>query len=174
MHRKTTTRTLTLFATMAVTALWLTLSWGNPVTPTFPPITHKTAAAECAACHLAYPAGTLPARSWLRLMDGLSSHFGEDASLTKEETQSITRYLVENAADSPIANPRSRQIAAGIPPQMSPLRFTETAYFRHLHDDIPARIWQRSQIGSRSNCMACHTRADQGSFAEREIRIPKN
>ena len=31
---------------------------------------------ECAACHLAYPPGLLPAASWQRLMGGLGKHFG--------------------------------------------------------------------------------------------------
>ena len=36
---------------------------------------------ECAACHLAYPPGLLPAASWQRLMSNLPRHFGTDASL---------------------------------------------------------------------------------------------
>jgi mono/diheme cytochrome c family protein len=29
---------------------------------------------ECAACHMAYPPGLLPARSWTRIMSGLDKH----------------------------------------------------------------------------------------------------
>lgn len=164
-----------LLATLAGTSLWLGASWGDGgPAPTFAPVTHKATATECAACHLAYPAGLLPARSWARMMQGLDKHFGEDASLSAEETLAITRYLVDNAADSPRANERSRRIAAGIPAGDAPLRFSETAYFRYLHDEVPAGVWKRAKIASRANCMACHTRADSGSFAEREIRIPKD
>lgn len=163
-----------LIATLVASAAWLGASWGDggPV-PTFAPVAHKTAATECAACHLAYPAGLLPARSWTRMMDTLENHFGEDASLSPEETAAIARYLVENAADSPHANERSRRIASGIAPGDTPQRFSETPYFRYLHDEVPAGVWKRAKIGSRANCIACHTRAESGSFAEREIKIPK-
>ena len=46
----------------------------TPVPPTY----QQT---ECASCHLAYPAGLLPAASWQRLMNNLPRHFGTDASL---------------------------------------------------------------------------------------------
>ena len=36
---------------------------------------------ECAACHVAFPPGMLPADSWRRLMNDLPRHFGTDASL---------------------------------------------------------------------------------------------
>ena len=36
---------------------------------------------ECAACHVAYPPGMLPAASWQRVMGNLSHHYGTDASL---------------------------------------------------------------------------------------------
>ncbi len=163
-----------LTATMAAGAIWLGTSWGDGgPAPTFAPVAQKTASAECAACHLAYPAGLLPARSWKRMMDTLENHFGEDASLSAEETLAVTRYLVDNAADSAQANARARRIADGIAPGEAPLRFTETAYFRYLHDEVPAGVWKRAKIGSRANCIACHTRAESGSFAEREIKIPK-
>ncbi|MCA1924901.1 MAG: diheme cytochrome c [Thiobacillus sp.] len=163
-----------LFATLAASGVWLGTSWGDgaPV-PTFSPVSHKATAMECAACHMAYPAGLLPARSWTRMMRELDNHFGEDASFSPEETLAITRYLVENAADSPRANERSRRIASGIAPADTPQRFSDTPYFRYLHDEVPAAVWKRAKIASRANCIACHTRAESGSFAEREIKIPK-
>ncbi|MCA1979843.1 MAG: diheme cytochrome c [Thiobacillus sp.] len=163
-----------LLVTLAASGIWLGTSWGQgSPDPTFAPVSHTATATECAACHMAYPAGLLPARSWTRMMRELENHFGEDASLSPEETLTITRYLTDNAADSPRANERSRRIAAGIGPGEAPLRFTETAYFRYLHDEVPSGVWKRAKIASRANCIACHTRADAGSFAEREIRIPK-
>ena len=36
---------------------------------------------ECASCHMAYPPGLLPARSWEKIMAGLESHFGDNAEL---------------------------------------------------------------------------------------------
>jgi hypothetical protein len=163
-----------LLVALVASGAWLGTSWGDGSAPTFPPISDKTAAAECSACHMAYPAGLLPARSWTRMMRDLENHFGEDASLSAEETRAIARYLQDNAADSARANDRMRRIASGIAPNAAPLRFTETPYFGYLHDEVPAYVWKRAKIGSRANCIACHTRAESGSFVEREIKIPKD
>lgn len=163
-----------LVATLLASIALLGASWGSNASPSFAPVTHKPTANECAACHMAYPAGLLPARSWTKMMRELETHFGEDASLSPEETVAITRYLVEHAADSPRANARSQRIAREIRPGDTPQRFSETPHFRYLHDEVPAGVWKRAKIASRANCIACHTRADSGSFAEREIRIPKN
>lgn len=162
-----------LLATVLASSFWLTASWGNDDDASFPPVTHSLTKNECAACHMAYPAGLLPARSWTRMMKELDQHFGEDASLPAKDVELIARYLVDNAADSPRASRRMSRIASGIAPNAAPLRFTETPYFGYQHDEVPSKIWQRKSIASKANCTACHTKAEQGSFAEREIKIPK-
>jgi hypothetical protein len=108
------------------------------------------------------------------MMGTLDKHFGEDASLPPAEVQEITRYLTANAADNPQATLRMRRIASGIARAAAPLRFTETPYFGYVHDEVPSYVWKRAKIGSKANCIACHTRADSGSFDEREIKIPKD
>lgn len=163
-----------LLLTLLGSSLFLATSWGSDDHASFAPVTHALTKAECAACHMAYPAGLLPARSWTRMMKELDQHFGEDASLPAKDVEQIARYLVDNAADSPRANRRMSRIASGIPPGSAPLRFTETPYFGYLHDEVPARVWQRKGIASKANCVACHTRAESGSFIEREIKIPKD
>jgi hypothetical protein len=168
-------RSLVLFfATLAASAFWLGYSWGGDGGGDFPPVTHKLTRDECGSCHMAYPAGLLPARSWVRMMGTLDKHFGEDASLPPAEVQEITRYLTANAADNPQATLRMRRIASGIARAAAPLRFTETPYFGYVHDEVPSYVWKRAKIGSKANCIACHTRADSGSFDEREIKIPKD
>ncbi len=128
------------------------------------PVKNATYAAECGACHFAYPPQFLPAQSWQKIMSGLDQHFGENAELSPELVQSLTTYLTENAADrgasgNRLANP--------------PLRITELSGFRREHDELPARmVTGNPQVGSFSNCNACHSRAEEGSFREREIRIP--
>lgn len=128
--------------------------------------------AECGSCHMLYPPGLLPARSWTAMMGGLKDHFGENASLDPATTQKLRAFLTENAADR-VEQRRSRKIAHSIPAGKSPLRFTETHYFKRQHDDVSADIWQRKSVGSPANCVACHGRAEAGIFSEDEIRIPK-
>ena len=117
---------------------------------------------ECAACHIAYPAGMLPAQSWKRLMGSLDKHFGTDASLDEASVREISQWLQVNAG----TYKRVREE----PPQD---RITTSAWFVRKHDEIDPAIWKQTAVKSAANCIACHTRADKGSFSEREITFPK-
>ncbi len=128
---------------------------------------------ECGSCHTAYAPGLLPARSWQKMMDELDNHFGEDASLDEPERLAILRWLTDYAADSPNANMLMRRIASSIPRGAQPQRITETPLFKHQHDEVPAHFWKRPKIGSKANCGACHPRANEGRYPEREVRIPR-
>ena len=118
---------------------------------------------ECAACHMAYPPGMLPAASWTRLMGGLDKHYGTDASLDAASAQLITRWLTDNAGTY-------RRVSATPPPDD---RITRSDWFIRKHHDIGPAVWKRASIKSASNCMACHTRADQGDYDDDRVRIPK-
>lgn len=115
---------------------------------------------ECAACHLAYPPGMLPAASWQRLMGALPRHFGSDASLDPATLQELSAWLGANAGT------RVREE----PPQD---RITRSAWFVRKHDEVAASTWKLPAVKSAANCAACHTRAEQGDFNERYVRIPR-
>jgi mono/diheme cytochrome c family protein len=119
---------------------------------------------ECAACHIAYPPGLLPAASWQRMMGSLKQHFGTDASLDEASVREISGWLQANAA--------TYKRVGEAPPQD---RITKSAWFLREHNEreVPAAVWKRAAIGSASNCAACHSQAAQGSFSEREIKIPR-
>lgn len=117
---------------------------------------------ECSACHIAYPARFLPAASWKEIMNTLGDHFGADASVDAATAEKISRYLAL-AARSP-----SRSQAG--PP---PLRITETRWFVHEHDELPANQWRNPKVKSTANCGACHQDAEAGRFSERSLHIPK-
>ncbi len=126
--------------------------------------------AECGACHVAYPPALLPARSWGKLMTGLADHFGEHAELAPVDTKAITDYLTANAGDRSAGGTR---MARSVPDGQTPLRITDLPYFKREHREVPARmVTGNDKIRSFSNCDACHARALQGSFREREIKIP--
>ena len=120
---------------------------------------------ECAACHLAYPPGMLPAASWLRLMSNLPRHFGTDASLDTATANDIADWLRTHAASG-----RRAQRDGAAPPVD---RITRSAWFVREHRDVSATAWARPSVKSPSNCAACHTRADQGDFSEHQVRIPR-
>jgi len=140
-------------------------------TPAHEPTPAERYGAECGTCHMAYPAGFLPARSWQRLMGNLGNHFGDNAELSDATRQQITQYLLANAGDK-TQDRHAARFAASAPAGETPLRITELPAFKHQHHEIPQRYIKNAQVGSLSNCTACHTRAAQGSFREREISIP--
>lgn len=140
--------------------------------PTVAPVNNPQYAAECGSCHMAYPPGLLPARSWQKIMAGLVDHFGENAELAPDVAKALSDYLIGNAADHSTAL-RSERITRTLRPDQVPLRITRLPFFAREHREIPARVSTGNpKVKSMSNCNACHTRAAAGSFSEREIRIP--
>jgi cytochrome c553 len=124
----------------------------GPLNPTY--------VAECAACHVAYPAGLLPAESWQRLMGGLDKHFGNNASVDAAAHKEIGTWLAQNAGPS----------GQAAPPQD---RITLSRWFVREHDEISAATWKRPSIKSASNCAACHGNTEQGRYSEHDVKIPQ-
>ena len=116
---------------------------------------------ECSACHIAYPASFLPARSWEAIMGNLGQHFGEDASLAPDVASGIKDYLVANAADSQ----GTSRLMRGVSANDTPLRISELPWFKRKHSGevSPARL---KKAGSWSNCASCHQGADKGLFED--------
>lgn len=157
-----------LLAVLASSALYAA-DTAAPAKPQLSPA--ERYAAECGTCHLAYPAKFLPARSWQKLMDNLAKHFGDNAELGEAERRQITDYLLAGGDKS--QDRHASRFAASAPADETPLRISELPYFKREHREIPQRyVKDNAQVGSLSNCAACHTRAAQGSFREREISIP--
>ena len=146
----------------AVTILLLSgaLATGIRADERYGTVTDEATKKECGACHMAFQPRMLPARSWQRIMATLDDHFGEDASLDPETTRAIRDYLVENAADSTW---RGGKFMRGLAKGDTPLRITETPYWRRKHDrEVSQRSWQKA--GSKANCLACHRYAEKGYY----------
>lgn len=127
---------------------------------------------ECGGCHMAYPPGLLPSASWKKLMRGLDDHFGDNAELDEAAAQRLESFLVASAADrSNFRRSRAMMKRLHALNSQAPIRITDLPYFRHEHDEIPKRIIKQAEIGSLSQCNACHQYAEQGSFNEHEIFI---
>jgi hypothetical protein len=127
---------------------------------------------ECSSCHMAYPPGLLPARSWQKIMGGLDKHFGDNAELDADTVKTISEFLVQNSADNSEYR-RSRKIMKSLSDQDVRIRITETPYIIKKHDEIPDKMVRfNKQVNSLSNCIACHAKAEQGLFNEHDINIP--
>ena len=116
---------------------------------------------ECAACHMAYPPGLLPAKSWTRIMSGLDKHYGSDASLDAASVQQISRWLQTEAG--------SYKRVAEAPPED---RITRSAWFVSKHRKLGPQVWQHAAVKSAANCAACHSGAAKGDFDDDGVTLP--
>ena len=121
-------------------------------------------AAECGACHLAFPPALLDARGWHLVMTQLDHHYGDNAGLDEKTRQTIETFLIQNAGGDTV---RGIPQATGEPP-----RLTATPWFRRKHHEVAARVWQDPGLKGPANCAACHKGAAEGSYREREIVMP--
>lgn len=117
---------------------------------------------ECGSCHIAYAPRFLPAASWRVLLERLDRHFGVDASIEPTRVAAIRSYLEAHAAPAGAAT-----TAAELP------RISQLPWFEREHSEVPADVWRRPSVRSRSNCGACHEAAARGMFNEDGIRIPR-
>ncbi len=130
-------------------------------------------AKECGACHLAFHPQFLPKRSWIKIMNTLDNHFGENASMDEGARTQILSYLVGNSAETSRSK-MSRKILSSIRDTEIPLRISDTPYFKKQHDEFPPDVFKRKSIASPANCAACHPAAEKGDFDEHRVKIPKN
>jgi cytochrome b len=131
---------------------------------------HPAYVKECGDCHLAYPASLAPAATWAAVMDGLSNHFGENASLDPAKAAALRDSLTANASehwDTRAANMLRRANAS------DPQRITATPGWRRLHEDIPDSVFKAKAVGAKGACKACHADAETARFDPQSIAIPK-
>jgi len=127
---------------------------------------------ECGSCHMAYQAGLLSSQSWIKVMNNLQKHFGDNAELDQDIQKNISDHLLANSAEKSNYR-RSRKFMRNLDLNNAPSRITKTPYFIHKHDDVPDKlVTKNQQVKSYSNCNACHTKAKQGLFDDDNVRIP--
>lgn len=117
---------------------------------------------ECGGCHIAFPPGLLAAEDWKRVMATLEKHYGDNASLEARTRRAIEDFLVANAGRGSGTSARQGELP----------RLTASAWFERKHHKVPRATWSHPNVKTPSNCVACHTKAGQGSYREREIAMP--
>ncbi|MBA3009971.1 MAG: diheme cytochrome c [Proteobacteria bacterium] len=125
----------------------------------------------CGECHFAYQPDLMPTASWTALMKSLDDHFGESIELDDDSMKTIADYLNTNSADNSRTK-RGTKIIKSLKNKM-PMRITEIPYLVHEHHEISPNVFDRESIGSFSNCVACHTTAEDGIYDDDNVRIPK-
>lgn len=128
------------------------------------PVRDAVAAKECSACHMLYPAGLLPARSWRRMTATLADHFGDNAGLDDPTAARIAGYLAANAAD---AAARNRKMMRDLAADVTPVRITELPWWKRKHerkDRVTPATLARKNAQFKGDCKACHEDAERGLF----------
>lgn len=125
---------------------------------------------ECGACHVAFPPGLMPQRSWEVIVDGFADHFGEELEFDDEVIASLRKYLINNAADRS-KYPRSVLIMQYLRDDLTPTRVMDVPYIKRKHSQIPRDALEKNaNVRSFANCDACHSRVEAGSFNKKEIK----
>jgi hypothetical protein len=128
------------------------------------PVKDPVVAKECGACHMVYPAGLLPARSWSAMTAKLADHFGDNAELDAVTAKRITDYLTANAAEN-----ADRGVLRGLDPNAVPARITELPTWKRKHekrDRVAPAALARAGAKFKGDCKACHKEAERGIFED--------
>jgi cytochrome b len=130
-------------------------------------------AQKCSKCHKNYPPFMLPMASWMKVMDGLDNHFGEeitDRNISKSEQQSIRDYLITHSAETSSRKLAFRTLdSLG---EMRPVSMTKVPYWRDAHEHIDRSVFKKDAIKNASNCFACHEGFEYGILDNTRIDIP--
>lgn len=121
--------------------------------------------AECGGCHVAFPPQLLSAQQWRAVMGRLDSHYGTDATLEPARQAEVLALLEQHAG-------KGSAQAEPAPGEETRPRLTTSAWFKRKHHEVDRTLWSHPEVKTPANCGACHTRADEGSYREREIVMP--
>ena len=121
---------------------------------------------ECAACHMLYPPGLLPAKAWRLQMQTLDEHYGSNATLDPDQEREILDFLLRASAANRL--PVEPSPTVGEPPRIS-----QTRWFERKHDEVSEAKFARESVGGRANCVACHRDAESGDFDDDRVKIPR-
>ena len=135
------------------------------------PVSNPTYAETCGACHFAYQPALLPSGSWANILAGLDDHFGVTVDVDSKDKDVIRDYLLANGAEKSSAK-RSRKIMRSLGSSI-PMRITEIPYIKEKHHDISNEVFARDSVGGFSNCVACHTTAENGIYDDDHVVIPQ-
>ena len=135
------------------------------------PVNNPTYAADCGECHFLYQPELLPSASWMKILDQLDDHFGEEIELDPDSKKIISDYLKSNGAENSSAK-RAVKIMRSLGNHV-PMRITDTPYIREKHHELNPEVLKRESIGSLSNCIVCHTTAEKGIYEDDNVKIPQ-
>ncbi|MDD5406729.1 MAG: cytochrome b/b6 domain-containing protein [Sulfurovaceae bacterium] len=128
---------------------------------------------ECGSCHIAYPPYLLPKASWVKMMDNLENHFGDDASLDEQTKAVILDFLVKNSSDSSTHQDAIKIRKSLEGEKQTIIAISQTPFWKAKHKDIDSRVFKSNKVKSKANCQACHIDIEKGMLENDLIKMPK-
>jgi hypothetical protein len=121
---------------------------------------------------LCIPPNLLPKHSWEKLMANLENHFGDDASLDKEDTKSILEFLVKYSAETSTKEASVKFLNSIKNDDI--IAMSQTTFWKNEHKDIPKTVFEHEKIKSKANCKACHNDIEKGLIEDEKIKNINN
>lgn len=117
---------------------------------------------------LCIPPNLLPKKSWEILMGDLENHFGDDASLSVEDTKNILDYLLKNSAETSTMQASLNFLNSIANKDI--IAMSQTDFWKRKHKEIPKELFLHEDIKSKANCKACHTDIEKGLLENENIK----
>jgi hypothetical protein len=135
------------------------------------PVANQTYKEACGGCHFAYQPELLPSASWLKILNQLNDHFGEEIEVDPDAIKTISGYLKTNGAENSSAKiPGKIMRSLG---SRVPVRITDIPYIRKEHHELDPAVFKRESVLSPANCAACHITAEKGIYDDDDVKIPR-
>jgi len=135
------------------------------------PVINQAYKGLCGECHFAYQPELLPSASWLKILNQLNHHFGEEIEVNPTTIKTVSDYLKTNGAEVSSADIPVKIIKSlG---RRTPIRITDIPYIRRKHRKLNSAVFERESVGSLANCPACHTGAEKGIYDDDDVKVPR-
>jgi hypothetical protein len=97
-------------------------------------------------------------------------HFGEDLALDAKAVAALSSFAGAHSAEH-AETPTAWKVASRTPASSTPLRITETPYWKARHAVVTDADWQRVK---KIDCGGCHLDAELETFEPGAIHIGKS
>ncbi len=128
---------------------------------------------ECGSCHITYPPYLLPKESWVKMMNELDDHFGDDASLDEQTRVAILDFLEKNSAETSTHKAAFKITKSLKNSDETIIAVSSTPYWKAKHKDIDSKVFDTQAVKNKANCIACHKEIDTGLLEKDLIALPK-
>ncbi len=121
---------------------------------------------QCGTCHFLYRPGLMTSKSWVKIVEESSEHFGKKLALEQSEQLELLTFLTKNSADEgwlDVPDEIGETALILYKQNMeqnnnAPVRVTETNYIKDAHSMIDPSVFDREAVGGFNNCGGCHER----------------